>query len=67
VLAIDEIVANAVVHGGGRGELRLAADNGRLRCEVRDRGGGFRPDPYLAERQYCLVKSTPGPPARSSR
>lgn len=40
VLAVNEIVTNAVVHGGGRGELRMW-DNGQfLRCEVTDGGPG---------------------------
>jgi anti-sigma regulatory factor (Ser/Thr protein kinase) len=40
VLAVNEIVTNAVVHGGGRGELRLW-DNGQIvECEVRDGGPG---------------------------
>lgn len=40
VLAVNEIVTNAVVHGGGGGELRLW-DNGQfLGCEVTDTGPG---------------------------
>lgn len=40
VLAVNEIVTNAVVHGGGRGELRMW-DNGQvLGCEVTDGGPG---------------------------
>ncbi|MGH3796285.1 MAG: ATP-binding protein [Pseudonocardiaceae bacterium] len=40
VLAVNEIVTNAVVHGGGHGELRLW-DNGRtVGCEVVDAGPG---------------------------
>lgn len=40
VLAVNEIVTNAVVHGGGRGELRMW-DNGQiLGCEITDAGPG---------------------------
>jgi len=38
VLAVDEIVINAVKHGGGRGELRLWREGERAVCEVRDNG-----------------------------
>lgn len=38
VLAIDEIACNSVQHGGGDGVLRLWPEQGRLVCEIRDRG-----------------------------
>lgn len=37
-LAVHEIATNSVVHGGGGGELLMWAEEGRLVCEVRDRG-----------------------------
>ena len=38
VLAVNELVANSVRHGGGRGLLRSWREPGRLVCEVRDSG-----------------------------
>jgi anti-sigma regulatory factor (Ser/Thr protein kinase) len=38
VLAVDEIAANSLRHGGGEGLLRLWHDGDTLLCEVRDRG-----------------------------
>ncbi|MBB6343934.1 ATP-binding protein [Nonomuraea muscovyensis] len=43
VLAVNEITTNAVLHGGGRGRLRLWARDGRLWCEVTDEGPGLPP------------------------
>jgi anti-sigma regulatory factor (Ser/Thr protein kinase) len=42
VLVAYELASNAVRHGGGRGRLRLVADNGTFGCTVTDQGGGFR-------------------------
>lgn len=41
VLAVNELVTNAVRHGGGEGLLRLWVDAGRLVCEISDDGGGI--------------------------
>jgi anti-sigma regulatory factor (Ser/Thr protein kinase) len=41
VLAVNEIVTNAVRHAGGRGTLRLWLAGGLLVCEVADRGDGI--------------------------
>lgn len=41
VLAVQELVTNAVRHGGGRGELRLRRDGDTLICDVTDHGTGF--------------------------
>jgi len=41
VLAANEIVANAIAHGGGRGRLRLWSDGHLLRCQVSDNGPGL--------------------------
>jgi anti-sigma regulatory factor (Ser/Thr protein kinase) len=47
VLVAHELATNAVRHGGGSGRLRLWAAEGRLWCEVSDRGRGL-PDPASA-------------------
>ncbi|GAA0730487.1 ATP-binding protein [Dactylosporangium roseum] len=41
VLAVNEIVTNAVRHAGGRGSLRMWIVDGVLVCEVTDKGGGI--------------------------
>lgn len=37
-LAVHELVANAIVHGGGRGGLRVWEHDGHVVCEVADAG-----------------------------
>ncbi|MDQ7905072.1 ATP-binding protein [Phytohabitans sp. ZYX-F-186] len=49
VIAVNELMANAIRHGGGAGALRVWRD-GDLYCEVGDRGTGFAAGPYLAPR-----------------
>lgn len=44
VLAVNEIVANAVAHGGGHGSLQLWSDDDQLHCRVSDRGPGMPTD-----------------------
>jgi anti-sigma regulatory factor (Ser/Thr protein kinase) len=76
VLAVSEIAANAVTHGGGNGRLLLWCDDDRLRCEISDDGPGLaeqavgdRPPPPLAEHgrglwlasQLCGVEIASGP------
>jgi serine/threonine-protein kinase RsbW len=41
VLAVNEIVTNAVRHAGGHGRVRLWTQDGTIRCEVSDEGGGI--------------------------
>jgi anti-sigma regulatory factor (Ser/Thr protein kinase) len=41
VVAVNEIMTNAVRHGGGRGQLRLWQEGGRLYCRITDRGPGM--------------------------
>jgi anti-sigma regulatory factor (Ser/Thr protein kinase) len=41
VLAVNEIITNAVRHAGGHGRLRLWTQDGTIRCEVTDEGGGI--------------------------
>ncbi|MGC4767921.1 ATP-binding protein [Micromonospora sp. DT44] len=43
VLAVNELITNAVRHGGGRGWLRLWQEPGELLCEVADHGHGIAP------------------------
>ena len=43
VLAVNEVTTNAVLHGGGSGLLRLWWHDGRLWCEVTDKGPGLPP------------------------
>jgi anti-sigma regulatory factor (Ser/Thr protein kinase) len=38
VLAVSEVAANSVLHGGGRGVLLIWSEPDALVCEVRDRG-----------------------------
>jgi serine/threonine-protein kinase RsbW len=44
VLAVNELVTNAVQHGGGRGGVRLWRTAGALWCEVSDQGPGIPPN-----------------------
>jgi anti-sigma regulatory factor (Ser/Thr protein kinase) len=39
VTAVNELVANAIRHGGGYGELDLRRQDGNLTCVVTDYGG----------------------------
>jgi serine/threonine-protein kinase RsbW len=56
VLAVNELITNAVRHGGGRGWLRLWCADETVLCEVSDHGdgigedrlGGRRPAPNVA-------------------
>ena len=48
VLAVHELAANSVMHGGGRGELRLWIEGDALVCEVRDRGELFEAAAHAA-------------------
>ncbi|GGM17001.1 hypothetical protein GCM10010129_71470 [Streptomyces fumigatiscleroticus] len=41
VLAVNEVVSNAIVHGGGHGLLRVYEQQGALHCQVSDEGPGF--------------------------
>lgn len=41
VLAVNEIVTNAVRHAGGRGTLRMWLADGVVVCEVTDKGEGI--------------------------
>ena len=41
VLVVHEIAANAIIHGGGCGHLRMWVEPGQVRCRVTDHGPGF--------------------------
>ncbi|MGC5049861.1 ATP-binding protein [Micromonospora sp. DT48] len=41
VLAVNELITNAVRHGGGQGRLRLWKESGLVLCEVADHGPGI--------------------------
>lgn len=41
VLVAHELAANAVRHGGGKGQLRIWRVDGSVFCEVADAGAGF--------------------------
>jgi anti-sigma regulatory factor (Ser/Thr protein kinase) len=53
--AVDEVVTNAIEHGGGSGVLRIWTDRLTMSCEVSDTGAGLR-DP--------LAGHLPPPPGR---
>lgn len=75
-IAVHELAANTIVHGGGTGTVRLWSADGHLICEVADRGritdplAGRRPVPpeveggrgiLLANRFADLVRVSTGP------
>jgi serine/threonine-protein kinase RsbW len=41
VVAVNELLTNAVRHGGGRGRVRLWREPGAVVCEVGDDGPGL--------------------------
>ena len=45
VLAVNELLTNAVRHGGGTGRVGLWARAGSVVCEVTDRGAGLAGPP----------------------
>lgn len=58
VLAVNELLTNAVRHGGGQGRLRLWREGGDLVCEVSDAGAGL--DPRATDRSDRPALDTPG-------
>jgi anti-sigma regulatory factor (Ser/Thr protein kinase) len=65
VLAVTELAANSVRHGGGRGILRIWRDGDTLVCEVRDRGriadplaGRHIPDPEWLNGRGLWIANT---------
>ena len=59
VTAVNELMTNAVRHGGGTGRLCLAFD-GRLTCEVRDAGAGFAVSGHLGDRPRPALSASGG-------
>lgn len=50
VVAVHELVINAVLHGGGSGRVRLDRHGDVLVCEVRDHGSTGDPDRLTVHR-----------------
>ena len=42
VVAVNELLTNAVRHGGGTGRVSIWVESGSIVCEVADRGTGLR-------------------------
>lgn len=58
VLAVGEVTANSMVHGGGEGVLRIWREDTALICEVRDEGAiddplAGRERPVIGQRGGC--------------
>jgi anti-sigma regulatory factor (Ser/Thr protein kinase) len=51
-VAVNELAANSLVHGGGQGTLRVWADTDHLMCQVND--GGHLTDPLAGRRPVGL-------------
>jgi anti-sigma regulatory factor (Ser/Thr protein kinase) len=58
VTAVNELATNSVLHGGGKGTLRMWKTDATLVCEVRDAG---------AYRQPLADRKEPGPSADDPR
>jgi anti-sigma regulatory factor (Ser/Thr protein kinase) len=59
VTAVNELMTNAVRHGGGAGRLRLRFDD-RLTCEVCDSGAGFAVSGHLGDRPRPALSASGG-------
>lgn len=59
VAAVNELMTNAVRHGGGAGELSLWVQGG-LVCEVRDHGRGFPAAHYLHRQRRPALSPSGG-------
>ncbi|MEV4619346.1 SpoIIE family protein phosphatase [Asanoa sp. NPDC049573] len=57
IAAVNEVMTNAIRHGGGAGRLRVISAGDDLVCEVRDRGTGFPAADYLTRQE----RPTPSP------
>ena len=61
VIAVHEVAANAVFHGGGAGRLCMWRTQRELRCLIED-GAASRNDPAAADaRTGCEVNRAAGP------
>jgi serine/threonine-protein kinase RsbW len=45
VLAVNEVLSNAITHGGGQGQVQLWAEGQQVRCQVTDQGPGMTDPP----------------------
>ncbi len=57
LLAVHELAANAVRHGGGAGRLLIRAAVGALRCQVSDAGPGAGPWPVQRGHGLWIVRA----------
>jgi anti-sigma regulatory factor (Ser/Thr protein kinase) len=57
ILAVHELTANAVRHGGGTGRLLMRAAEGMLHCQVSDTGPGGGPWPVRQGHGLWLVRA----------
>ena len=57
LLAVHELVANAVRHGAGTGRLLVRAAAGRLLCQVSDAGPGTGPWPVRQGHGLWIVQT----------
>lgn len=48
VLAVNELITNAIRHGGGHGRLRMWRDGAGVTCEVSDTGLGMATDQVIS-------------------
>jgi anti-sigma regulatory factor (Ser/Thr protein kinase) len=64
VAIVHELAANAVVHGGGRGRVRLWAGDNTVYCEVSDEGPGIR---SATAARLSNTSRGPAPPAGYER
>ncbi|GIF62294.1 hypothetical protein Ais01nite_03290 [Asanoa ishikariensis] len=60
VAAVNEVMTNAIRHGGGAGTLRLLAEGPGLVSEIRDRGAGFPAATFLSRQERPTPSSTGG-------
>jgi len=54
-LAVDEVASNSLLHGGGRGVLRVWPQDGSLVCEISDEG--VISDPMVGRRRPLLDRT----------
>jgi serine/threonine-protein kinase RsbW len=59
VTAVNELMTNAVRHGGDAGHVRVW-DNGGLICEVRDNGRGFSATDHVRPRNRPALSAAGG-------
>ena len=60
MIAVHELAANAVKHGGGTGHLRMSVTNGELICQVSDPGPPSSGFPVAAHRAASFRARLPG-------